>query len=211
MTPAHSAKNRTRRYRYYTCTSAQKRGWHTCPSKSIPAGEIERFVIEQIRRIGKEPALWQQTLADASAQPQARQAELETERSVIERDVRLWMTEMRVLALEVGQSPSGAVVARLSDIQERIRAAEERTRAIDDEKLSFAHSQVHENEGEQALAGLDAEWETLSPREQARIVQLLVERVDYDGAAQTVSITFHPGGIQTLADDVAERQKGKSA
>ena len=211
MTPAHSAKNRTRRYRYYTCTSAQKRGWHTCPSKSIPAGEIERFVIEQIRRIGKEPALWQATFAEASSQIQARQAELETERSVIERDVRLWMTEMRALALEVGQSQSGAVVARLSDIQERIRVAEERTRAIDDEKLAFERGQVNENEVGQALAGLDAEWETLSPREQARIVQLLVERVDYDGAAKTVSITFHPGGIRTLADDVAERQKGKSA
>jgi site-specific DNA recombinase len=89
--------------------------------------------------------------------------------------------------------------------------AEERTRAIDDEKLAFERGQVNENEVGQALAGLDAEWETLSPREQARIVQLLVERVDYDGAAKTVSITFHPGGIRTLADDVAERHKGKSA
>ena len=37
-----------RRYRYYTCSAAQKKGWHTCPSKSLPAAAIERFVLEQV-------------------------------------------------------------------------------------------------------------------------------------------------------------------
>jgi len=30
---------------------------HTCPSKSVPAGEIERLVVEQIRAIGQNPEL----------------------------------------------------------------------------------------------------------------------------------------------------------
>lgn len=34
MTPAHATKG-NRRYRYYTCTGAQKRGRHTCPSGSV--------------------------------------------------------------------------------------------------------------------------------------------------------------------------------
>jgi hypothetical protein len=54
MTPASSSKKGTRKYRYYVCTSAQARGWNTCPSKSIPAAEIERFVVEQIRAMGQE-------------------------------------------------------------------------------------------------------------------------------------------------------------
>ena len=37
-----------RRYRYYTCSGAQRRGWHTCPSKSLPAAAIERYALEQI-------------------------------------------------------------------------------------------------------------------------------------------------------------------
>jgi site-specific DNA recombinase len=47
MTPAHVTRGH-RRYRYYTCSAAQKRGWHTCPSKSVPALVLERFVLAQI-------------------------------------------------------------------------------------------------------------------------------------------------------------------
>ena len=42
-------------------------------------------------------------------------------------------------------------------------------------------------------------WETLSPPEQARIIRLLVERVDYDGNKGTLAVTFRPSGIQSLA------------
>ncbi len=44
----------------------------------------------------------------------------------------------------------------------------------------------------------DPVWETLTPREQARVIRLLVQRVDYDGEKGTVSVTFHPAGIKTL-------------
>ena len=47
MTPAH-VTNGNKRYRYYTCSAAQRKGWHTCPSKSLPAAAIERYVLEQI-------------------------------------------------------------------------------------------------------------------------------------------------------------------
>jgi len=47
-------------------------------------------------------------------------------------------------------------------------------------------------------------WETLSPREQVRVIRLLVQRVDYDGEKGTVSVTFHPAGIKTLADELEE-------
>ena len=35
-------------YRYYVCGHAQKRGWHTCPSKSVPALALERYVLAQV-------------------------------------------------------------------------------------------------------------------------------------------------------------------
>jgi site-specific DNA recombinase len=46
-----------RRYRYYVCSSAQKKGYETCPSRSVPAAEMEKFVVERIREIGNDHAL----------------------------------------------------------------------------------------------------------------------------------------------------------
>lgn len=37
MAPSHTTKNGNKRYRYYVCTNAQKRGWANCPSRSVPA------------------------------------------------------------------------------------------------------------------------------------------------------------------------------
>jgi site-specific DNA recombinase len=47
MTPAQVTRGHSR-YRYYTCSAAQRNGWHTCPSKSVPALALDRFVLEQI-------------------------------------------------------------------------------------------------------------------------------------------------------------------
>ena len=75
----------------------RKRGWHNCPSKSIPAPEIERFVVDQIKRIGRDPALLNETVAQAKSQGQSRVAELEAERRGLERELGRWNGEVRQL------------------------------------------------------------------------------------------------------------------
>ena len=65
-----------------------------------------------------------------------------------------------------------------------------------------------------ALAGMPcsaqmraSEWDTLAPCEQVRVIRLPVQRVVYDGEQSTVSVTFHPAGIKTLADELEEAGK----
>jgi hypothetical protein len=43
------------------------------------------------------------------------------------------------------------------------------------------------------------------PREKARILALLLERVAYDGRVGEVSLKFRPGGVRTLATAVQAR------
>ncbi len=55
------------------------------------------------------------------------------------------------------------------------------------------------------MAAFDPVWDSLTSREQAGIIQLLVERIEYNGASGTVSITFRPTGIKTLAEELTEQ------
>jgi hypothetical protein len=57
MTPSFATKKGGQRYRYYICVNAHKRGRRVCPSRSLPANEIERFVVAQIGRLGQDPGL----------------------------------------------------------------------------------------------------------------------------------------------------------
>ena len=67
--------------------------------------------------------------------------------------------------------------------------------------IALSAELVGAEEVAEACSRFDPLWETLTAREQARILHLLIERVDYDGAGGTVSTTFRPTGIKTLADE----------
>jgi site-specific DNA recombinase len=198
MTAAHTTK-RQRRYRYYVCTNAQKRGWHVCPSKSTPAGEIERYVVQQIRGIGSDPALVRETLHLATEQVESERAAVEAERRGLERDAGRWHEELRASLGDMGPGQKTNTLPLLADLQERLRLAEQRGAEIQARLAALDRERITEQEVAAALGGFDPVWEALRPREQARIVQLLVERIDYDGGAGTIAITFHPAGLKTLA------------
>ena len=48
---AKSSSARSKLYRYYVCSRAQKHGWSSCPGASLPADDLERFVVDKIRAV----------------------------------------------------------------------------------------------------------------------------------------------------------------
>jgi len=213
MTPSHSTKNGTKRYRYYVCVNAQKRGAAVCPSRSVPAAQVEQVVVAQVRRACQDPALLPATIAQARRQDDARLAELEAERRALDKDLARWHAEVRKLAWPAGPpDPDDPAAARLADLHERIRLAEGRVLRVREEAAATRRRRLGDEEVAQALAAFDPVWEALTPAEQARLVALLVERVDYDGARGKVAITFRPTGPQALtAEGTGPGGKERSA
>jgi site-specific DNA recombinase len=202
MTPAHTTRKGSQRYRYYVCSSAQKRGWQTCPSQSIPAAQIEQLVVGQIQQMGRDPQVLHDVLSQVRQQDDARLAEMESERAGLEHDLLRGQGEVRRLLAEVGAGESnGRVVSRLAELQERVGQVEQRIARLRAQREAVQQERLDEAEATRALAGLDPAWDTLTPQEQTRVVHLLVSRVDYDGVRGKVSITFHPLGLKTLAGD----------
>ncbi|GIK15648.1 MAG: hypothetical protein BroJett003_06120 [Planctomycetota bacterium] len=196
----HSTSSKgPKRYRYYVCTKAMKRGWYTCPSKSVPAGELERFVVDQIRSIGRDPGVLAETVRQVRVQSQKAIADLERERGTLERDLARQNKALKQHLTTLGSN--GSDVARQQD---ELRRLETRLTEVRERHVVLTRELVDEREVVRALSLFDPVWESLTPREQARIVQLLVERVDYDGKTGSVAVTFRPTGIKALAEKAEE-------
>jgi site-specific DNA recombinase len=196
MTPTWSQK-RDRRYRYYLCTRAHRCGWETCPSKSVPATEIEAFVVDKIKAIGRDPDLVAQTIEEARKQMTARKADLASEERRTRQDLEKAHAALR---RNLGAVGNGHLRRRsVPDRQDEIRPLEARLVAITDELEVLKGRSIDASDLRAALQTFDPVWDHLTTAEQARVVQLLIERVDYDGAKGSLAITFRPGGVRALA------------
>jgi hypothetical protein len=134
-----------KRYRYYVCGKAHKRGAKSCECPTLPATEIEKFVVLEIAAIGEDTETRQRVMTQAETQ-------LAGSGSTLDRDAAL------------------AALANFNDV-----------------------------------------WQALSPAEQFRVMQLLIERVEFDHAAEQVAITFRPTGIASLTQEPEPILEGAAA
>lgn len=200
MSAVYTSK-RGRQWRYYVCNQATNRGWHVCPTKSVPAADLERFVVNEIKVIGKDPALVAEVIDAANHRITDRMREIDSERAVAERDLARAQKDIR----------SAKEPGHLADLHERIAAGGRRIAALDDEASHLRGEFVHEHEVREALAEFDAVWSMLSPREQWRVMQSLIDTVEVDKPRGVVRIMFKPSGLQTLAGDRSHRAKADAA
>jgi DNA invertase Pin-like site-specific DNA recombinase len=134
FSPTHTRKN-GKLYRYYISQSILKHGKGTCPVGRVPAGEIEAAVIDQLRRVFRQPEIVAGTWKSA------------------------------------------------------------RTQASD----------ITEADARAGLQQLDPLWDELFPAEQARIVGLVVERVDIGEAG--LAIRLRADGLAGLAAEIGPTRK----
>ena len=203
MTHTYTKKG-NRLYRYYVCNHAQQHGRKTCPAPSVPAGEIERFVVDEIRAIGRDPALVAATWAQSRRLADEAIGRLKRERAALERQRRADEAELRELVAKPDQNGE---LAKLAQVQERSAATERRLAEVGDDVSRWTNHDVSESDVSHALAEFDSLWAALTPCKQVQVLTLLIEQVDFDGQHCNIDITFRPTGIKTLACGVAQHEE----
>jgi site-specific DNA recombinase len=183
------------RYRYYVCHTAQQRGWDACPSKSLPAQQIEDSVAAHVRELARNPQVIAETLRQAQEQSAAGAAELRTELQAGERELRRLNADLAKVSACGG---NGVRLDRLADLQDRIGALERRISEIRAELGAMDAAFVSEQEVDEALRTFDPVWKSLNTGEQTRIVRAIIERVGYDGRTGKVAVTFRAAGFKAI-------------
>jgi site-specific DNA recombinase len=133
MTPASTSRKKNRRYAYYVCTTAQRRGWQNCPSKSLPAAPIEEYVLEQVRRLAHDPTSLNANEVDGSEE---FENEWEPELSAI------WPRFLAKEPLRTRQS--WLIIQHLVDVVEFHGNTQELTITVNQHRLLNLEQHAHE-------------------------------------------------------------------
>ena len=148
------------------------------------------------------------TLEAAQKELQAKRPALEEERAATRAGLQKKHQELNRLIdlVASGGKAAKAVESRLADLQEAIEAQEQRLREVLAELGGMEAASMDEDDLQLALGLFDPIWDALLPRERVRILQTLLERVDYRN--NMLGISFRLCGIRGLAAEATERPAG---
>jgi len=190
---AHTyTKKGNRLYRYYTCTTYQKQGPAACSTRSLPAQEIEDFVVEQIRKLARDPDLIREVFQESIRQRQEQLTRLESERKRQTRKRQQKGEEIRRLVSAIagtaGSSP--ALSERLAEAERQLANVDRRLQEIDAQTSTLRDQSIDLDGVTAALEEFEAVWGVMTFTEQGNLIRALVREAAYDPGQRTCRITF---------------------
>jgi len=103
----------------------------------------------------------------------------------------------------LGRMDSDGLAGQLNDLrreelQQRIDKAESQVREIDVALAALRDRHLERRDVDEALSDFDHLWSLLRPNERIQLLELLVERVEYDRNEGALEISYHPTAIASL-------------
>jgi site-specific DNA recombinase len=187
----------SKRYRYYVCYTAQQRGWDHCETKSVSADAIETAVLESIRRLGGDPVLATAVFENATEQAKRRRMELETERAASNRALHRIQRDLAKAAVDPKLVPADRA-SLLLRLQDELKGTEVRMADLAEQLAALDGEAVDADELRTALDQFDPIWDSLTTRDQERLIRLLVGKVTFDGRTGKAGVTFKGAGAKDL-------------
>jgi site-specific DNA recombinase len=211
MGPTYTQKGE-RRYTYYICEKDAKRAVSRCPLKRVPAGDIEKAVLEQLGAVFRTPTLVAKTYFAAKEMEEAERERLVKQKEQLEED----LAAVRKRALEL-MSPDNNEPDReekLAKVNQRAVTLTRHLANVSARLRVFEGDQVTERDVSEAFESIETFWEDLFPLERNRLVRLLVEKVEIretgiDMELKTNGLTTLITELTGLACEVRERRNGK--
>ena len=197
MTHTFSCRG-TKRYRYYKCCKAIKNGQKSCPSRSIPAKQIETLIVDQIRSVAGDAKIRADVDTQATINLTQEINDLETQSRQVEKQMKRDHAELG--RLKKSDSRSDVAMSRIDALQKRITQGEQDSVSIH-EDISKAHY-LHSGDSHisNIVQDFDSIWEAMSTHDRCRLVSLVVERIDFDAADDGISVTLNPAVSGILID-----------
>lgn len=191
-------------YRYYVCGKAAKRGRKTCPRATLPADDIEKFVVQQLQLLRVDETLLNSICNQVRAKMAKKQNDLEKERRAIVAEVARLERTISVLSTPDDNGDSnGTRLDSLASCNEQLTRRQQRLMQIDTELLKAGRPLPSRVEILKSARDLETLWEKMTTGERSRFMQLLIERIDHDPQGGNVAITLTDTGREFLSNELS--------
>ena len=189
MTPT-TAKGRGRTYNYYACARAVKQGKAACPGSRVAAGVIEQFVVEEVRKIGRDSSVLDAAIAADREERDMERAKLALELGELRvgRARHVGDRDRLISAIGEGKAPA-SVMARVAELDELAAEAGGRIAGLERDLAALASTGDVEAL-RTALGEFDDVWGSLDLAERARVLGLVLDEVVVDGATGDAELRF---------------------
>ena len=146
------------------------------------------------------------TVRSAHAALNEQRTQLAPEITRLDREIKKLTVEKKNLldALSKGDSGKTAITERLDEIEDALQSLHQEAEAARKDLAALDHAAIDENDLKAALQSFTPVWGELFPKEQSRILHLLIEQVTYNAQEGKVQISFRPGGVHALAAEDEE-------
>jgi site-specific DNA recombinase len=203
MSPSTTSKQTTR-YRYYRCCRGLKLGADACPVRSVPAPELETFVVDRLRALGRDPDLVAEVIERAKKAAQEGIPPLRAEERAIAVEIQKLKNDASRLVAALAGPGDGSTTAngKLAEVERQVEQLRARHAEIKEEIAALGKAVVNDADARAALELFDPVWQHLTLEEKTRLVRTVVQGVEYDGPAGEIEIRFHPLGLATLAEEL---------
>ena len=162
-------------HRYFVCSNASKRGRAACPCPSLPAKDLEQFVLDQLKPLLTEDA----TLAAVVEQARQQLADAAQRR----------VDELAALREQLA-SQAGAVGKDAAKERERLK---QQIKALETRIAADEAKHIDADEIAGAVESFDTLWAAMLPGEREQLMKAMVERVEFDAATEAVTLVCRAG------------------
>jgi site-specific DNA recombinase len=178
-TTASTRKN-GKEYRYYRCSTKDKRGNTGCTARQIPAGAIEAFVIDRIREATADGTLAQDIQTKLNERIEERQKNLATERVKLPLAIAELSAEGTDLLRRLSEMEGPGkrfVEVRLEEVGIQQANLNERLVIVERDLAALENTKVEAKWIVKTLDAFSEVWDALNLENRSRFVHAIVDRV----------------------------------
>lgn len=192
------------RYRYYRCRQHQQsRG--ACPTGIVPAGEVEKVVIDQVKQVARRGDIQQRVLAHLCGEAGASQELTAGKARLVERLGTLNAEAKRLLGAfrEAGAGGGKLLATRLGEIEAEMDTARAQLQDVEQRIADVTASQKNGERIASLLDSFEALWEALLPPERRELIRLLIREVVIEPDGAGLRIVFNDVGAPAAEQKAA--------